>query len=447
MSEDSEATHHFDSSKVDRRSILKLVVGMTAGIATVAIQPIAKAADVLPEQGEDSLHHRLLLQSEDDEDEDKSDPLTSNVKDGIALCMSGGGYRAMLFHVGVLWRLNEFGLLPKLAMISSVSGGSITAGLLGLRWKSLAFDPHNTCQNFGEQIVSPIRGIANSTIDVKAVLSGILLPGTIGDRVRSAYAESLYGSATLQDLPDMPRFIINATNLQSGAVWRFSKPYMADYRVGRIDNPDTPLAAAVAASSAFPPILSPIELDLESAQWKKLEKQDLHRKPYTTDVVLADGGVYDNMGTETAIKRYRTILVSDAGQKTQAEEDPDSNWIGQSFRVLDLIDNQVRSLRKRVIMWLLKHEIRQGAYWGIGTDIASFKLCDVLPCPHNRTKELANLPTRLKALEPEMQERLINWGYAVCDGSMRAHAESILKAAETGAPYPVAKFPYPAAGV
>jgi NTE family protein len=51
---------------------------------------------------------------------------------GIALCLSGGGYRAMLFHLGSLWRLNEAGLLPKLDRISSVSGGSIAAGVLGL---------------------------------------------------------------------------------------------------------------------------------------------------------------------------------------------------------------------------------------------------------------------------------------------------------------------------
>ena len=43
-------------------------------------------------------------------------------EEGIALCLSGGGYRAMLFHLGALWRLNEFGYLPKLARISSVFG-------------------------------------------------------------------------------------------------------------------------------------------------------------------------------------------------------------------------------------------------------------------------------------------------------------------------------------
>jgi len=47
------------------------------------------------------------------------------LEDGIGLCLSGGGYRAMLFHVGALYRLNEFGLLPRIARIASVSGGSI----------------------------------------------------------------------------------------------------------------------------------------------------------------------------------------------------------------------------------------------------------------------------------------------------------------------------------
>src|SRR6267378_4024917 len=64
------------------------------------------------------------------------DPL-AKPKPGMALCLSGGGYRAMLFHLGALWRLNQFGYLTKLTRISSVSGGSITAGVLGLKWSKL----------------------------------------------------------------------------------------------------------------------------------------------------------------------------------------------------------------------------------------------------------------------------------------------------------------------
>jgi NTE family protein len=55
----------------------------------------------------------------------------------------------------------------------------------------------------------------------------------------------------LRQLPDKPRFVFNSTNLQTGKSFRFSKPYIGDYRIGLIRNPDLPLALAVTASSAF----------------------------------------------------------------------------------------------------------------------------------------------------------------------------------------------------
>ena len=73
---------------------------------------------------------------------------TSGQEDGVALSLSGGGYRAMIFHVGALYRLNEVGLLGKLSRISSVSGGSITAGFLGLVWDKLEFDKADKAANF-----------------------------------------------------------------------------------------------------------------------------------------------------------------------------------------------------------------------------------------------------------------------------------------------------------
>src|SRR6267378_8596965 len=76
-----------------------------------------------------------------------SDGSLSQPSPGMALCLSGGGYRAMVFHLGTLWRLNELGLLKGLAKVSSVSGGSITAGMLGLMWERLEFNGANTASN------------------------------------------------------------------------------------------------------------------------------------------------------------------------------------------------------------------------------------------------------------------------------------------------------------
>jgi len=376
---------------------------------------------------------------------------------GLALCLSGGGYRAMLFHLGVLWRLNEAGYLPKLDRISSVSGGSIIAGVLALKWPRLDFDPAGIARGFGKEIIEVIRAQAGRRIDLDALLEGIFLPGSAADKVIKSYRKYLYGDATLQDLPDRPRFVFNATNMQSGALWRFEKPYMRDYRVGEVKNPKVLLAVAVASSTAFPPILAPVKLELKESDYTPGSGMDLQTAPFMTKVYLADGGVYDNLGLETAWKRYDTILVSDGGGHLEADANPHLDWARQTLLVLDLIDNQVRSLRKRQVInaLALREQLlaqgvppddkelnlatRKGAYWGIRSHIADYHLDSALNCPPDNTSLLANTPTRMADTETQLQERLINWGYAISDAGLRKHVDPSLPAP--------AGFPYPASGV
>lgn len=357
----------------------------------------------------------------------------------IGLCMSGGGFRAMLFHLGALWRLNELGYLPKLDRISSVSGGSITAGLLGLKWSSLSFSSTGVADNFHDLVVEPIRNFGSKTVDMWAILGGILGPGSIGDWVAKSYSRHLFSTSSLQDLPERPRFVINATNLQSGVLWRFSKPYMRDYRVGEVKAPTVKLAVAVAASSAFPPVLSPVKLRLNSGAFTPATGIDLQMEPYTTNVELTDGGVYDNLGLESVWKQTATVLVSDAGGRMAAEPRPKHDWIRHSVRVLSVIDNQVRSLRKRQVIDSFKQGLRKGTYWGIRTNIADYHLATALNCPFEKTLLLANIATRLSRIDSVDQEKLINWGYAVSDAAMRRHVDPDLPM--------TAGFPYPKQGV
>jgi NTE family protein len=356
---------------------------------------------------------------------------------GIALCLSGGGYRAMLFHVGALWRLNELGFLPKLDRVSSVSGGSITAATLGLHWGRLQFDGDGVAQAFTGGVVAPLRRLASTTIDRKSVMGGILQPRrTVAEKVAEAYREVLFEGATLQQLPDRPRFVINATNVQTGSLWRFSKPYMADYRVGQYPTPQVELAVAVGASSAFPPVLSPVRLTVDGTGYEADgPRAELCRAPFTTNPVLTDGGVYDNLGLETAWKRCETILISDGGGQMQPEEKVHSDWVRHSLRVNALIDNQVRNLRKRQAIGAFEAGERTGAYWGIRTDIANYKLGDGLQCPYVKTQALAATKTRLERMPDALQERLINWGYAVCDAAIRKYVDPT-KPAPQGFPYP-----------
>jgi NTE family protein len=373
------------------------------------------------------------------------DDLPSASENAAALSLSGGGYRAMVFHVGALWRLNEVGLLGRLKRISSVSGGSITAGVVALCWKDLEFEA-GVAKGF-DVVVSKIRQMSETTVDVGAVIGGILFPGTISERVAEAYDDVLYKGVTLRNLPDdsggeVPRFVFNATNVQTSVLWRFSRPYMGDYRVGLIRDPDIPLCKAIAASSAFPPILSPVSLEIQQPV-VATEGADLSRPPFTKIAVLSDGGVYDNLGLET-VKGFRTLLVSDAGQKIAPEEDPHHDWARHAIRILDTVDNQVRSLRKRHLIESYKRGDHTGTYWGIRTNFADYGLADdPLNCLHRNPTPLAEIPTRLEKMPRAQHDKLVNWGYAVCDAALRAHIGDALQAKLGIRITPPTGFPFP----
>lgn len=390
------------------------------------------------------------------------------VRHGIAVCLSGGGYRAMLFHLGCLWRLAELRILSldahrvrdrsgqpidlgSLQRVSSVSGGSIVSGQLALAWSDLAAAPPAQFMDlFRARVVGPVRKLAGVTLAAKNLKGGlrlvldVVLPGSVNDHVARAYAKHLYGDATLKQVPGTPRFIFNAANLQTGSLWRFSNPYAADWRVGKmIRTEKVTVARAVAASSAFPPFLAPASFRFEPGDYEPNSggsgEDNLHRAPFTTRPQLVDGGVYDNLGLETAYKCYRTVLVSNGGAPFDVDAKVPTNWAGLGARVISLIDNQVVSLRKRVLVGALARGERHGAFWDIEQDIAVHGCADPLPCDPAKTRRLAAVGTDLAAKEPRLQEQLINWGYALCDAALRAHVNPAW-------PRP-AGFPYPAAGV
>lgn len=390
------------------------------------------------------------------------------IKDGIAVCLSGGGYRAMLFHTGALWRLIELGLMSPgdhtarpstgdatpvgtLLRVSSVSGGSIVSAMLGLKWKSLDFStPAKFLASYKTAVVKPIRDLAGVTLAAGTfegavkIITDIIMPGSINDHLAKAYDQHLFNKAKLNELPTEPRWVINAANLQSGALWRFMAPYMRDWKVGENKRTDkVSIARAVAASSAFPPVLAPATFSFAESDYTPKsggpDPYNLQHKPFTTDVALADGGVYDNLGLETAYKSHRTLLVSDGGAPFMPADDVQRNWIGLSMRVVDVVDNQVRALRKRLLIHAFKTRERHGAFWDIDGDIAKLGAPNKLPCPRDKALALAAIGTDLGEKDKLTQERLINWGYASCDASVRTFFDTSLPA-PTG-------FPYPASGV
>ena len=355
---------------------------------------------------------------------------------GCALALSGGGFRATLFHVGSLWRLNELGYLRGLSEITSVSGGSITAAWLGLRWKDLAFDRCGVARNFRQVVAEPLKSFCGKTIDVNIILGSILSPFKHPSELLVArYDKHLFKGSTLQALPgkgEGPRFTIYATSLQTGASVRFSRQYLAEYHLGRVMEPDVPLAAAVAASSAFPPPLCPVKLELDAEKWERLRGADLFDlRTLRETMFLGDGGIYDNLGLERIWDRYDTVLISDAGAPFKVTSRAHMRMIrisqlARTKRTLDIMGAQVRALRVRRVIAELDSKKVKGAYWGIATHIDGYKLAKYGKHPpmvhdNSTTGELSKVRTRLNRFHPEEQGRLINWGYALADAALRRY--------------------------
>jgi NTE family protein len=346
------------------------------------------------------------------------------------LCLSGGGYRAMLFHVGALRRLYEAGALRALARISSVSGGSITAAVLAHRWQEL-LSADTEIDAFEDLVQQPLYGFAGERVDVFAVLKGIVTPGRrVSDFVAAAY-RPLLGDFSLQQLPDTPRFVFLATNLGSGSVLRFAKPYTADAKVGKRDHLDLPLTRVVAASSAFPPVLGPAVVKLadndaltETFPDPEGDELALHTQPYTHRLELGDGGIYDNLGGQP-LEQYHTILASDGGSPFKNQPRTPPNWLSNTTRSWHVTDNQVRSLRKHALIDEYKSQHRNGTYWGIRSDVTDYPQA-LFRATQERVDDIAATPTRLWPLPVLRRKQPINWGYAICDTALRSHLDPTL---------------------
>ncbi|WP_210526895.1 patatin-like phospholipase family protein [Rubellimicrobium arenae] len=368
------------------------------------------------------------------------------LEQGIGLALSGGGYRAMLFHAGALLRLNELGLLSHVDRISSVSGGSIAAGHLALVWPQLSQDSSGRFERFFDAVVRPLYEFSRRSIDLMVLLRS-LRPGTsAAQQLAGRYDAALFRGATLAALPDRPTFVFCATNLQTGALWRFTKAYCGDYVLGYVppERRTFRLAEAVAASSAFPPVLSPMELRIDPADFRSWGEGPI--KPYVSTnlaalrerVQLTDGGIYDNHGLEPIAKRYTTLLVSDGGAPFVRQPRVASDWVRQLRRILDLTDNQVRAQRRRDLIQRfqlgaraleedrftkeppLPYE-RLGAYWGIDTTPPALSGSDTLAFDPSMPDRMAMIPTRLADQGVETSMRLVNWGYLVADHCIRRY--------------------------
>jgi NTE family protein len=219
----------------------------------------------------------------------------------IALLLSGGGFRAALFHLGAMRRLHHLGVLARVTTISSVSGGSIIAAT----YCRMLLDRPFRFDEFEKRLVDGIKSNVRfrwTRHRARRLLRDFIIGSKSPDQptILEAILEETFGlNIAVNALPSSPQLIINATGLHDGQAYHLLK-----------DNPSfasMPLARAVVASAAFPIVLEPVVV--------------AHSRVPDGKLVLVDGGVSDNRGLQCLLKmdfgEHTYIILSDASRYTQ----------------------------------------------------------------------------------------------------------------------------------
>lgn len=248
----------------------------------------------------------------------------------IGLALSGGGSRAIAFHLGCLRALDELGILPQVKVISTVSGGSVIGTLYAATDAPFPEFEARVRTMLAKGLAGPtVKTAFLTTEGVKALLCAVLT-GSINlafhaaswgvwaiglaapakhrrkfrienwhppvrrfasrtTILRRAIHDGLFPGMRLRDLKDRdPLLVINAAELRTGSAFYFTARESGSWRLGRLALTDIPLAHAVTASAAYPLFLPAIDERLP------FDRRDGSRR--VERVNLTDGGVYDNLG-------------------------------------------------------------------------------------------------------------------------------------------------------
>ncbi len=317
----------------------------------------------------------------------------------IGLALSGGGFRATLFHLGVVRFLFEVRLLESVKLVSSVSGGSILAAHLILNWNKYK-GPNEDFDAAAREVLNfvqaDIRGrvLRRWMLGCSTVVPRFLLPKerqwSLVNLLQREYAQlfrapvtsseaapnptadlgpadareattkfveaATHREATIGDLRgDRPGVRFNCTSLTTGDPCYFDQAGFGWYEDGVIVAPmpafGLPVAYAVTASSAFPPLFPPVDISYETLSCDQSKFKNEQR--------LTDGGVYDNLGIGALTAEYREgtsgseqkvpleiIIISDAEGNFDSDFETKFSFpVNRNVRASDLLMKRVSILQ------------------------------------------------------------------------------------------------------
>lgn len=383
-------------------------------------------------------------------------PMPKRERRGLALALSGGGFRAALFHLGALRRLNELGALSKVDTLSSVSGGSILSAHIAYRIGTWP-EPGAVIPDWQTRVADPFYAFTKRDIRTRP-LARRLLPwnwrhgGASVEALADAYRAHLTDQSfsALPAPPARPRFVFCSSDLTFGVNWVFDSARRSDgqsrignYKAGyRSPAPDWPVARAVAASSCFPPAFDPLPGGVAASDLKGGDYTKPDRDRLVEAIRLSDGGVYDNLGLEPVWKDHRTLLVSDGGATFEPTRLAGVLW--RVNRYTSVVENQARGLRKRWLISNFLNDELDGTYWGVGTPTSRYEeqLAGLSQSFTGYSDKLVNdvvseVRTDLDAFSDAEIAALENHGYLTVEAALRTHLPML---AENNAPL---QIPHP----
>jgi NTE family protein len=380
---------------------------------------------------------------------------------GVALCLSGGGYRAALFHLGAIRRLNELGVLGKVDTITAASGGALLAAHLAARVGKHWPEPDKSIPEFEDRVAKPFHRLAQRNIRTPALARGFVPWNLFTGHAAVRALEGLYRrhltNMRLVDLPERPNYVFCATDLTYGTNWIFTRSEIGGCMPGRMPTAKKKrwrVARAVAAASCFPPVFNPMPAGVspEELDGPLDPKATGCRQEYEKRIRglrLSDGGVYDNMALEPVWQTHGILLVSDGGATFDAGADAGLFW--RLKRYVDVANEQVTAIRKR---WLISNFLEgttTGAYWGIGSEAANY---DDEPEPGKEPRRfsgydgatvddfVSEIRTDFDSFSEPERFILENHGYLLADAAIRKHAPFLIAQPMTPATVPNSEW-YP----
>ena len=358
----------------------------------------------------------------------------------VGLALSGGGSRAIAFHLGCLRALHDLDLLSRVQVISSVSGGSIISAMYAYSSDSFG--------EFDMRVVGVLRrglhrDIFREVLRLESIRKVLLCRVTVGvsffvsmllrlvravvrpgltcrrnpppartfsrtEAFRDVIAKSLFGDTAVRDIARQPlHTVINATELRTGSAFRFGSRESGCWRFGTIVADDALVADAVAASAAYPVLLPALE--------RKYRFTKNGRTTDPTRVFLTDGGVFDNLGV-SSMEPGRTssistnvfnpdyIICCDAGAGLFEDDSYPTRWPCRMYRSFLTVFRKVQdATRKRL------HGLAEAG------GISGFALCYLgqqdnalpwFPAGLPKRAEVRDYPTDFAAMSKEDIDRL-----------------------------------------